>query len=47
VECEGPNYFSGKSAKEREIYRKKLLEAKGWEVKRIWSRNHWLGREAL
>ncbi len=47
VECEGPNYFSGKSAKEREIYRKKLLEAKGWEVKRIWSRNHWLEREAL
>lgn len=45
LECEGPNFFSGKSAKERHIYRKALLEGRGWEFRRVWARNHWLGRE--
>ncbi|MEL6731193.1 MAG: AAA domain-containing protein [Bacteroidota bacterium] len=44
IECEGPNYFSGASAKEREIYRRTLLESKGWEFQRIWARNFWKGK---
>lgn len=45
IECEGPNYFSGKSAKEREIYRVNLLESRGWKVHRVWSRNWFWDRE--
>ncbi|MCI4671131.1 MAG: AAA domain-containing protein [Bacteroidia bacterium] len=44
VECEGPNFFSGKTAKERHIYRKALLEGRGWTFRRVWGRNLWLGR---
>lgn len=44
IECEGPSYFSGLSAKERQVYRKALLERQGWEFKRIWARNFWRGK---
>ena len=41
IECEGSFYFSGDSAKEREVYRKELLEYKGWKIHRVWARNFW------
>ncbi|MEO0470650.1 MAG: AAA domain-containing protein [Bacteroidota bacterium] len=41
IECEGPNYFSGSSSKEREVYRSDLLRDKGWEVLRVWGRTFW------
>ena len=45
VICEGPHYFNGETAKEREVYRKNLLINRGWKVHRIWARNFWLNRE--
>ncbi|MEZ4771794.1 MAG: AAA domain-containing protein [Bacteroidia bacterium] len=45
IECEGSYYFSGTSSKEREVYRRNLLESKGWKVHRVWARNYWTDRE--
>ncbi|MEM7039756.1 MAG: AAA domain-containing protein, partial [Bacteroidota bacterium] len=45
IECEGNQYFSGKSAKEREVYRLNLLEKRGWKVVRVWTRNYFLDPE--
>ena len=42
IECEGVNYFSGKTAKEREVYRRNQLRQKGWEIHRVWARNYFL-----
>lgn len=41
IECEGHNYFSGKSSKEREVYRRGLLLSRGWKLYRVWARNYW------
>ncbi|MFN0201696.1 MAG: AAA domain-containing protein [Bacteroidia bacterium] len=45
IECEGSHYFSGVSAKEREIYRPELLMNKGWEMHRVHARNFWISKE--
>lgn len=45
VECDGAMYHSSKSAKERDIYRQRNLEEKGWIIERIWSRDWWNDRE--
>jgi hypothetical protein len=42
IECEGEMYFSGRSAKEREVYRRHLLEVRGWRVHRVWARDYFL-----
>lgn len=41
IEVEGAHYFSGASSKEREVYRPDLLQARGWQVYRVWARNWW------
>ncbi|MEH7380195.1 AAA domain-containing protein [Bacillus sp. JJ1533] len=41
IECDGAMYHSSPSAKERDVYRQKFLESKGWTIHRIWSRNWW------
>lgn len=41
IECDGAMYHSSPSAKERDVYRQKFLENKGWKITRIWSRNWW------
>lgn len=41
IECDGAMYHSSPSAKERDVYRQRFLESKGWIVTRIWSRNWW------
>ncbi|MEH7237633.1 AAA domain-containing protein [Bacillus sp. JJ1562] len=41
IECDGAMYHSSPSAKERDVYRQKFLENKGWSIHRIWSRNWW------
>lgn len=41
VECDGATYHSSPSARERDIYRQKFLEQKGWNIHRIWSKNWW------
>ncbi|MEZ4829221.1 MAG: AAA domain-containing protein [Bacteroidia bacterium] len=45
IECEGNFYFSGRSSKEREVYRRNLLESRGWKMHRVWARNFWADRE--
>ena len=46
IECEGGMYFSGRSSKEREVYRRHLLEVRGWRVHRVWARTFFLDPEA-
>jgi len=41
VECDGAMYHSSPSAKERDVYRQRFLESRGWNIDRIWSRNWW------
>lgn len=41
IECEGPRYFKGLSAKERDLYRPQLLKRQHWKVMRVWARNVW------
>lgn len=47
IEVEGENYFRGRSAKEREVYRWEVLERRGWEVLRVWTRILGQGEAAL
>lgn len=41
IECDGAMYHSAPSARERDVYRQRFLESKGWTIARIWSRNWW------
>ena len=41
VECDGAMYHSSPSARERDVYRQRYLESRGWTIERIWSRNWW------
>lgn len=41
IECDGAMYHSSADARERDVYRQEFLEAKGWTITRIWSRNWW------
>ncbi len=41
VECDGAAFHSSKSARERDIYRQRYLESRGWNIIRIWSKNWW------
>lgn len=46
VECDGAQYHSAKSTRERDVYRQQFLESKGWAIARIWSRDWWRDPEA-
>lgn len=46
IECDGATYHSSPNAKERDLYRQEFLEARGWTIERIWSRNWWRNPEA-
>ena len=37
IECDGPSYSSGRSARDRDRLRRSVLENQGWAVHRIWS----------
>lgn len=41
IECDGATFHSSKSARERDIYRQRYLESRGWNIIRIWSKNWW------
>lgn len=41
IECDGRLYHSSKIARERDIYRQKYLESRGWYIHRIWSTKWW------
>lgn len=44
IECDGATYHSAKSVRERDAYRQRFLETRGWTILRIWSRNWWQNR---
>ena len=44
VECDGANYHSAKSARDRDRLRQTVLEGLGWHLHRIWSTDWWLQR---
>ena len=45
IECDGATYHSSRSAKERDVYRQRFLESRGWTIERILSRNWWRNKE--
>ena len=44
VECDGANYHSAKSARDRDRLRQAVLEGLGWRMHRVWSTDWWLQR---
>jgi very-short-patch-repair endonuclease len=46
LECDGAMYHSSANAKERDVYRQRFLESRGWTIERIWSRNWWKNSSA-
>ena len=47
IECDGAKYHSSPSAKERDLYRQKILEDNGWNILRVWSRDWWKNEEKV
>jgi len=41
IECDGAAFHSSKFTRERDIYRQRYLESRGWKITRIWSKNWW------
>ena len=41
IECDGATYHSARDVRERDAYRQRFLESRGWRIHRIWSRNWW------
>jgi len=46
IECDGATYHSAPSVRERDVYRQRTLEMRGWKIHRIWSRNWWADKQA-
>ena len=44
VECDGANYHSAKSARDRDRLRQAVLEGLGWRLHRVWSTDWWYQR---
>ena len=47
IECDYRAYHSSDSVLERDVYRFKFLESRGWKIIRVWSRDWWLSREKV
>jgi very-short-patch-repair endonuclease len=45
IECDGAMFHSGVSIRERDVFRQKFLEARGWKIHRIWSSSWWENRD--
>ncbi|MEO0479414.1 MAG: AAA domain-containing protein, partial [Planctomycetota bacterium] len=41
IECDGANYHSAKTARDRDRIRESVLRGLGWEICRIWSTDWW------
>lgn len=41
IECDYQAYGSSDSVLERDVYRLKFLESRGWKIVRVWSRDWW------
>ncbi|MCL2484112.1 MAG: AAA domain-containing protein, partial [Firmicutes bacterium] len=42
IECDDTAYHSSSSILERDVFRSKFMESRGWNILRIWSRDWWL-----
>ncbi len=47
VECDYQAHNSGESVLERDVYRIKFLESRGWKIVRVWSRDWWQSRKKV
>ena len=45
IECDGANYHSSRTARDRDRLRASVLESLGWKLHRIWSSDWWLEPE--
>jgi len=45
IECDGANYHSGKTARDRDRLRQSVLESLGWTMHRVWSSDWWESRD--
>ena len=45
IECDGANYHSTKTARDRDVIREGVLRDLGWELYRIWSTDWWSNPE--
>lgn len=46
IECDGANYHSAKTARDRDRLRAHVLTRLGWRLERVWSTDWWLDAEA-
>lgn len=47
IECDFQAHESGESVLERDVYRIKFLESRGWKIVRVWSRDWWQSRKKV
>ncbi len=47
LECDYMAYKSSGSILERDVYRNKFLESRGWTIMRIWSRDWWMNKDKV
>jgi len=46
IECDGGVWFSDRSARIRDVWRRRILADRGWKLHRVWSTRWWGDREA-
>ena len=44
IECDYSAYKSSDSILERDVYRNKFSQSRGWKIMRVWSRDWWLNK---
>jgi hypothetical protein len=47
IECDYQAFHSADSVLERDVYRVKFLENRGWRIMRVWSRDWWVSRKKV
>ena len=47
IECDYTAYQSSDSVLERDVYRTKFLQSRGWKIARVWSRDWWLNKNKV
>ena len=47
IECDYAAYESSDSVLERDVYRNKFLQSRGWKILRVWSRDWWLNKNKV
>lgn len=47
IECDYAANSSSSSIMERDVYRSKFMESRGWKIMRVWSRDWWLNKNKV